>query len=57
MRKISPRTKERIMRLLKDLSEQDAQTVLFFIEKILESRSRDEAAKHTAVKSPSYPES
>ena len=57
MRKISERTKERILRLVKMLSEDDARTILFFIEKVLESRASEKTAKKFIVKSPAYPAS
>ena len=57
MRKISERTKERILRLVKLLSEEDARTILFFIEKVLESRSSEKTDRKFAVKSPAYPAS
>lgn len=57
MRKITERTRERIVRLLKLLSEEDAKTILFFIEKVLESRAGEKAAKKFQAKAPAYPAS
>lgn len=54
MRKITERTKERIVRLVKELSEEDAKTILFFIEKVLESRAGEKPEHKLQAKATAY---